>query len=49
MKLMYIAKRARPDIETAVGFLSTRVSKSDTDDWAKLKTVLQYLYGTITL
>ena len=49
MKLMYIGKRARPDIETAVGFLSTRVSKSDVDDWNKLKRVLQYLYGTIDM
>ena len=32
MKLMYIAKRTRPDIETAIGFLSTRVSKSDIND-----------------
>ena len=49
MKLMYIAKRARPDIETAIGFLSTRVSKSDVDDWAKLRRVLQYLHGTLEM
>jgi hypothetical protein len=49
MKLMYIAKRARPDIETAVGFLSTRVSKSDVDDWTKLRRVLQYVYGTVKM
>jgi hypothetical protein len=49
MKLMYIGKRARPDIETAIAFLSTRVSKSDVDDWGKLKRVLQYLYGTLEM
>ena len=35
-KLLYIKKRARPDIETAISFLIRRVSKSDEDDWAKL-------------
>ena len=32
-KLVCITKRARPDIETAVSYLCTRVSKSTTDDW----------------
>ena len=32
-KLLYIMKRARPDIKTAISFLSRRVSKSDMDDW----------------
>jgi len=36
-KLLYITKRSRPDIETAVAFLTTRVSKSDVDDLKKLK------------
>ena len=31
-KLLYITKRARPDIETAVSYLYTRVSKSTDDD-----------------
>ena len=48
-KLLHISKRARPDIETAVAFLSTRVSKSDTDDWKKLRRVLRYLYGIIDM
>ena len=38
-KLLYIMKRARPDLETAVSFLMRRVSKSDLDDWGKLKRV----------
>ena len=46
-KLLYIMKRARPDLETAVAFLCTRVSKSDEDDWKKLKRVLKYVYGTL--
>ena len=48
-KLLHISKRARPDIETAVAFLCTRVSKSDEDDWKKLKRVLKYLYGTLDM
>ena len=46
-KLLYIEKRGRPDIETAVSFLTTRVDKSDKDDWKKLRRVLQYLNQTI--
>jgi Reverse transcriptase (RNA-dependent DNA polymerase). len=46
-KLLYISKRCRLDIQNAVGFLCTRVSKPDEDDWKKLKRVLQYLRGTI--
>ena len=39
-------KRVRPDIETAISFLMRRVSKSDVDDWWKLKRVLAYLKNT---
>mmetsp|Transcript_14329 Transcript_14329/g.26897 ORF Transcript_14329/g.26897 Transcript_14329/m.26897 type:complete len:121 (-) Transcript_14329:259-621(-) len=42
-KLLYICKRSRLDIQNAVGFLTTRVSRSDEDDWKKLKRLLQYL------
>jgi hypothetical protein len=45
-KLLFACKRARPDIQTAVAFLTTRVSKSDIDDWKKLKRCLQYSHGT---
>ena len=38
--------RARPDIQTAVSFLTKHVQKPDEDDWGKLKRVLQYLKGT---
>ena len=46
-KLLYIAKRARPDVETAIAFLCTRVSKSTESDWLKLKRVLGFLQKTI--
>ena len=47
MKLLYIMKRVRPDIETTVAFLSTRVSCSTLDDWYKLKRCLEFLNGTL--
>jgi hypothetical protein len=45
-KLLYLAKRVRPDILLAVNFLSTRVSKPTTQDWEKLARVLQYVNAT---
>jgi hypothetical protein len=48
-QLLFLSARARPDIKTAVAFLTTRVSKPDEDDWGKLKRVLKYLKGTMYL
>ena len=45
-KLLYLEKRARPDLETAVSFLTTRVSDPDVEDWKKLRRVLVYLNQT---
>ena len=46
-KLLWIMKRSRPDLETAVGFLCTRVAKSDENDWTKLRRVVAYINCTI--
>jgi hypothetical protein len=46
-KLLYVSHRGRPDIQLAVAFLCTRVSRSTTQDWEKLKRLLQYLNGTM--
>ena len=46
-KLLFIAKRGRPDILTAISFLTTRVTKPNADDWGKLRRTLQYLKGTL--
>jgi hypothetical protein len=46
-KLLYVAKRGRPDILLANAFLCTRVSCSDTEDCNKLKRLLQYLHRTV--
>ncbi len=45
-KLLYIAKRARPDVLTVVIFLCTRVQGATTEDEKKLLQVLGYLKQT---
>ena len=45
-KLLYLAKRVRPYILTAVSFLATRVSVATVDDQAKLERVMKYLNAT---
>jgi Reverse transcriptase (RNA-dependent DNA polymerase) len=45
-KLLFLCKRARPDIQTAVAFLCTRVKAPDVDDYKKLGRVMMYLRGT---
>jgi hypothetical protein len=45
-KILYLAKRVRPECLTTVSFLSTRVHVCDTDDWSKLQRLLGYLAGT---
>ena len=47
--LLFVSRRCRLDIQTALAFLTTRVSEPTLDDWNKLKRVLQYLRGTIDL
>ena len=45
-KILYLSKRARPDLQTAVSFLTTRIMQPDIDDWKKLSRCLKYLWGT---
>ena len=45
-KILYLAKRVRPECLTAVAFLSTRVQICDIDDLAKLRRVIGYLRAT---
>ena len=42
-KILYLLKRARPDILPTVSFLTTRVTKSNVDDWKKLRRCIKYL------
>jgi len=46
-KLLWITKRGRPDIMVPIAFLTKRVTKATTEDWAKLRRVLAYLRDTI--
>jgi hypothetical protein len=45
-KMIYVTKRARPDISLAVAFLTTRVKGPDIDDWRKLRHTIKYLRVT---
>ena len=45
-KMLYLAKRARPDCLTAVAFLATRVTKCSVDDLVKLDRLMRYLWAT---
>jgi len=49
MKLLYLCRRTRQDIQTAVAFLCTRVKELDEDDYKKLAKVIQYLKGNIDM
>ena len=45
-KGLFLCKRARPDIMTAIAFLCTQVREPDVDDWSKLVRMLCYLNAT---
>ena len=45
-KMLYLARRARPDCLTAVTFLATRVTKCTTDDLTKLDRLMRYVWAT---
>ena len=45
-KGLFLAKRARPDIQTTIAYLCTRVKEPDEGDWEKLIRLLRYLNGT---
>ena len=46
-KLLHISKRSRPNADTLVAYLTTRVTKSTNYDWYKLKRGLKWLKITI--
>jgi hypothetical protein len=45
-RLIFLTMRARPDIMTAISFLTTRVCNPTVDDRNKLKRVIRYLRDT---
>jgi hypothetical protein len=48
-KLLFLCKRARPDIQLPTAFLCTRVKIPDMDDYKKLARVIRYLRATRTM
>jgi hypothetical protein len=48
-KLLFLCKRGRPDIQTAIAFLCTRVQQPTKHDYNKLARVIKYLRGSIEL
>ena len=49
LKLLFVSKRARLDIEVVISFLCTRVDKSTMEDWLKLSRLLLYLKTYLAL
>jgi hypothetical protein len=45
-KILYLAKRVRPDLLVAISFLVRRVQCPDTDDWNKMVRLVQYIRKT---
>ena len=48
-KLLFLCKWARPDIQTAMAFLTTHVMAPGQDNYKKLAWVMRYLRGTKTM
>ena len=42
-KILYIAKRVKPECLTAVSFLTSKVESHDTDDLGKVRRLLGYI------
>jgi ribonuclease HI len=45
-KLLYLAKRGRPDLMLAVAFLATRVTCATNEDFNKLSKLIKYMEAT---
>ena len=43
---LFVTKRAKGDIHTAISCLTTRVREPNMDDWKKLQRLMQYLNNT---
>ena len=48
-KLLFVAMKARPDIQAPVPYLTSRVTQADEEDWKKLKRILQHINATIDM
>ena len=45
-KLLFVSTRARPDLQVAISFLTSRVIQPTIDDWKKLRRVISYVNNT---
>ena len=48
-QLLFLRKRARPNVQTPVAFLCTRLKVSEEDNYTKLERVMGHLYCTLYL
>ena len=48
-KLLYLSKHARPDLQTAVSFVTMRVWEPDEDDYKKLGQCIRYLHNNVDI
>jgi hypothetical protein len=48
-RLLFAAKRARPDLQVAIAYLCTRVKSPNRSDYRKLTRVIKYLRLTISI
>ena len=46
-RYLYVAKKARPDLQVVVSFLCKRVECPNTGDWKKLGRLVRYIRATI--
>lgn len=47
MKNLWASKRSRPDFETTMGFLTTRMKEPTKDDWHKLVRLMSFVKATV--
>jgi hypothetical protein len=48
-RLLFAAKRARPDLQVAIAYLCTRVKSPNQSDYRKLTRVIKYLRLTVSI
>jgi len=44
-KVLYVSKRARPDMSLSVAFMTMKVRAPNTDNWEKLSHLMEYIRG----
>ena len=47
MKTLWASKRSRPDFETTMGYLTTRMKEPTKDDWHKLVRLMSFTKATV--